>query len=62
MRPPVIYPFLQSGTVGIGIVVAMMFDIYNTKRNHKDFMIRERRIEKEADRLYRQFTQKLPPS
>lgn len=57
-----IYPFLQSGTVGIGIVVAMMFDIYNTKRIHKDFMIRLEANRKEADRLYRQFTQKLPPS
>lgn len=53
-----IYPFLQSGTVGIGIVVAVMFDIYNTRRIHKDFMIRLEANRKEADELYRRFTQR----
>jgi hypothetical protein len=58
MGHPIIYPFRYSGSagIGIGIMVMMMIDTYNSKRNHKDFMMRLEADKKKVDDLYRRFT------
>jgi hypothetical protein len=63
MGHPIIYPFRQSGTagIGIGIMVMMMIDTYNSRKNDKDFMMRLEADKKKVDDLYRRHTQ-LPPS